>query len=145
MTAGKTISNTIHINATTEKVWHALTNPATMSQWMSDKDIGIITDWKVGSPVIIRGTAESIYFENKGTVITFEPLQKLAYSHLSSLSNLPDKPENYTLLEFTLIADGNQTTLNLDFSNFPTESIYHHFAFYWNVAPHILKKLVEEQ
>ena len=112
---------------------------------MYDTEINIITDWNVGSPILIRGRLHRIKFENKGVVLQFEPEKILQYSHLSSLSRLPDKRENYSVLEFRLAPINNQTSLTLTLSNFPTETIYKHLAFYWNVALEVLKKMIEEQ
>jgi hypothetical protein len=111
---------------------------------MSETEIHIITDWKVGNPIIIRGNLHGINFENNGKVLKFEPEKILRYSHLSSLSRLPDKPENHSVLDFRLAPVEDQTALTLTVSGFPTESIYKHMAFYWNVTLEILKRMIEE-
>jgi uncharacterized protein YndB with AHSA1/START domain len=142
-TNGHIISKTVHINAPTAVVWKTLTHPELMKQWTSETEINIVTDWKVGNPFIIRGILHRVKFENKGIVLQFEPEKNLQYTHLSSISRLPDKPENYTILEFGLAPINNQTTLTFTASNFPTEAIYKHFAFYWNVTLEILKRMSE--
>jgi hypothetical protein len=114
-----------------------------MKQWMLHDEIEIITDWKVNSSIIIRGNLHGHLFVNTGTVMHFEPLQHLAYTHLSSISELPDVPGSYTTLDFTLEAVDNETKLTITCSNFPTESIYKHLLFYWNGTLGILKKLLE--
>ena len=134
------------VNAPTSQVWHTLTTPELMKKWMMpDLEINIITDWKVGSPIVIRGTMNEKEFENRGRVLQFEPEKILQYSHLSSISRLPDRPENYSILAFRLNPMENQTSLELTLSNFPTESIYTHLAFYWNVTLEVLKKMIEAQ
>jgi len=95
--------------------------------------------------MVIHGSLHGIKFKNNGTVLQFEPEKILRYNHLSSLSRLPDKLENYSVVEFGLTPIENQTTLTLTLSNFPTENIYKHLAFYWNVTLEILKRLVEKQ
>jgi uncharacterized protein YndB with AHSA1/START domain len=140
----QSIAKTVTIAAPAAAVWHALTHPQGMQQWMSQTDIQIITDWKVGSPIVIRGNNHGLDFENTGTVLAFEPERKLAYSHLSSISRLPDEPQSYTVLQFELSLADTGTQLVFTADNFPTDSIYHHFAFYWNVALEVLKKTVEE-
>jgi len=142
-TGGKILTKTVTINAPIAKVWDALTNPAIMKKWMSESEIEISTDWQVGSPFLIRGKLHGIKFENRGRVLQFEPEQVLEYSHLSSISRLPDKPENYSSVEFRLAPMENQTTLRVTLRNFPTESIYKHLVFYWNVTPEILKRMME--
>lgn len=143
-TGEKTVTKTVNINAAASKVWETLTNPELMKKWMFETEIHITTNWKVGTPIVIRGNLNRKNFENNGTVLQFEPEKILRYSHLSSLSRLPDQPENYSVLEFRLASIENQTTLTLTLSNFPTESIYKHLAFYWNVTLEVLKRMIEE-
>jgi hypothetical protein len=85
-----------------------------------------------------------MYVESNGTVLVFEQEKKLQYNHLSSLSRLPDELENYSIIEFILSPIENQTILTITLSNFPTEEIYRHLAFYWNVTLEILKKQIEK-
>jgi uncharacterized protein YndB with AHSA1/START domain len=132
---------TVEIQAPVDKVWEALTIPTLMKQWMTESSIDIITSWEKGSPFIIEGNLHGIVFQNKGVVLEYEPMHRLAYSHLSSISALPDELENYTVIDFTLT---HGTILTIEINNFPTDAIYHHMAFYWNVAPEVLKKFVEQ-
>jgi uncharacterized protein YndB with AHSA1/START domain len=135
---------TIQIDALPSKVWEALTTPESMKKWMSETEIDILTDWKVGTPFLIRGKLHGIKFENKGTVLAFEKKSLLRYSHFSSISRLPDKPENYSIFEFALLPIEHQTSLTFKASIFPTEIIYKHLAFYWNVTLEILKRMIEQ-
>ena len=141
----KIFKKTVQINAPLSKVWEALTIPELMKKWMSETDVDISTDWKVGNPIVMRGRLHGIKFENTGTVLQFVPGRILRYSHLSSLSRLPDKPENYSILEFRVAPADNQTAVTLTLDNFPTETIYKHLAFYWNVTLEILKRLIEKE
>jgi uncharacterized protein YndB with AHSA1/START domain len=131
------------INAGPSKVWNALTDARLIKQWMSETEIDIITNWTVGDTIIIKGDFHEHSFENKGVVLQFETEHLLKYNHLSSLSMLADEIENYTEIEFTLIPGNKQTTLALTLSNFPTETIYKHFEFYWGVTLEVLKKYIE--
>lgn len=143
MPTGEPVHKTTAIAAPATRVWAALTEPGLMKQWMAETEMEIITDWVVGHPFIIRGPWYKTYFENRGTVLHYDAEQALSYSHLSSLSRLPDAPENYTVLLFTLQETEGQTKVDLELSNFPTDAIYHHFAFYWTVALDLLRKFVE--
>ncbi|MDP2345714.1 MAG: SRPBCC domain-containing protein [Deltaproteobacteria bacterium] len=86
----------IIINAAPSCVWEALTNPGQVKQWMGEPEMGVEleTSWVVGAPILVSGFHHT-RFENKGTVLRFEPPKLLRYTHLSSLSRLVDKPENY--------------------------------------------------
>lgn len=141
------ICKSISLNASLNAVWEALTQPELMKSWMYDSEIEIVTTWKVGSPIIIN-VQEASYktaFTNTGIILQFIKERMLEYSHLSSLSRLPDEAENYTFIRFTLQPDGPQTLLELDLANFPTESHYKHIDFYWTVTLEILKRFVEER
>jgi len=139
------IEKTIIIDAAAEQVWAALTEPVLMKQWMSDAVTSIVTDWRVGGPLTISGVLAGKQFENTGVVLAYEPGVARRYSHLSSLSELEDKEEQYTILDFRLAPAGSQTQLTLRITNFPTEAIYRHLAFYWNVTLVILKKFIERK
>lgn len=139
------INKTIDINAAVSKVWDALTNPELIKLWMSDSEISAISDWQVGAPIIFKGNLHWTNFENRGIIQQFEPEKVFHYNYLSSLSELPDIPENYTSVCFVLTPMENKTTILLTLSNFPNEIIYKHVNFYWNVTLNILKKLCEEQ
>ena len=116
-----------------------------MKQWMGDAEmeIDIQTTWQVNSPIVISGF-HHLKFENKGTVLQFEPGQALKYNFLSSISRLPDIPENYTIIGFTLSPADNQTALTLVITNFPTETIYLHLDFYWRTTIELIKHFTEK-
>jgi uncharacterized protein YndB with AHSA1/START domain len=138
------IEETIIINASPHTTWNTMTDATLMKQWMGEPEmqLEIITDWRVGSPIIIKGF-HHIKFENKGTVLHFEPNKFLKYDYLSSISRLPDQPENYTIIEFAINPLENKTALTLTLSNFPTESIFKHIGFYWRTTIHLLKNSAE--
>lgn len=145
-TRGLDTRKTVDINMPVSNLWSALTEPVRMKGWMANPadgiDIDIVTDWTVGGPIFIHGQLHGLAFENRGTVLQFEPQRALRYSHLSSISRLPDVPESYSIITFQLGPVGEQTKLTLTLSNFPTEAIYKHLVFYWNVALERLRRTV---
>ncbi|TSJ42334.1 SRPBCC family protein [Fluviicola chungangensis] len=134
------IEKSILIEASLETVWSYLTDPKRMKEWMGDEamEIDIISDWKIGGSFVIRGF-HHVPFENRGTILQFDPEKVFQYEFLSSLSNLEDLPENYTTISFCLKAKGDQTELRVEASNFPTFEIYKHWEFYWNGTLEIIK------
>lgn len=139
------IKKSILINATQVKVWKYLTDTGLMKQWMGDPEmnIEIITDWKTGSPITIKGFHHQ-QFENKGEILQLDPERIFQYTHLSSLSNLADESNNYTIITFTLTPKGEQTELTVEAVNFPTLEIYKHLEFYWNGTIQIIKLKIEK-
>lgn len=142
MTGG--FSTTITINSDTGKVWNTLTNAKLMKKWMGEPEmkIEVDTDWAINSPILISGF-HHIKFVNKGLILQYDKEKKLKYSHLSSVSRLPDITENYTVLEFVLIPLGKKTQLTLNIENFPTETIRKHLEFYWRTTVVMIKEAAE--
>lgn len=141
----KKIEHSILIDAPLSAVWEALTRPELMKQWMGEPEMGIeiSTDWTVGSPILIRGFHHA-NFENRGTVLQFEPRAVVRYSHLSSLSRLPDTPESYSVFEFRLEPLADDTSLTVIVTGFPTETIFKHLDFYWRGTIRVLQRFLDE-
>ncbi len=137
------IERSILLPASPATAWQALTDPAQLRQWMGEPemDLEVLTDWTVGGPLLIRGELHG-RFENRGTVLAFEPHRLLRYSHQSSFSRLPDAPESASVLTFRLEPAGEHTTLTLTIDGFPTESIYRHLDFYWRGTLGVLAAFV---
>ena len=142
----KWIEKEFLINSLVSTTWEYLTSPQLMRKWMAEPqmNVEVITDWVVGNPILIKGFHHT-KFENKGKVLQFEPYKIIQYSHLSSISRLPDTIENCALIALLLTPMENKTLLSLKIENFPTESIYKHMDFYWNGTMAILKKCIEQQ
>ena len=136
----------VMIQASPAIVWKFLTTPGLMVQWMGEPEmeLNIITDWEVGGSFIVKGF-HHIKFENRGTILQFEPGSVLKYDHLSSISRLPDVPENHTIICFRLTPVGKQTLLTLTLSHFPTETVLKHLTFYWKSTIEVLKARVERR
>jgi uncharacterized protein YndB with AHSA1/START domain len=143
MTHPGNIRKTIHIKAPALKVWATLTEPALMKQWVIDSDVDIISEWKTGSPLIIRGNLHGLPFDTRGTILQFEPGQLLQYTQWSTLSEIEDVPENYSMITFSLSPEGGGTTLAFTQNGFATEVIYQHLNFYWNTALDLIRRLNE--
>ena len=142
------IENFTTINAPPSEVWRALTDPDLMKRWMAEPvmRIEITSDWNVGSPIVVKGHHNNVDFQNKGTILQFEPYSILRYSHLSSISLLPDVAESYTVIEFRLApTEENSTSLNIATSNFPSEPIFKHWEYYWRITIEVLKRFIESK
>ena len=137
---------TVIINSNASNVWSVLTDFNLMKKWMGDAEMNleITTDWQVGSSITINGFHHA-RFQNKGTILQHELNRILEYSHLSSLSRLENKQENYSVLRFELSPAEHETKLTLTVKNFPTETIYKHLVFYWRTTIEKIKTITEQQ
>ena len=133
------------IDAGPHRVWEALTVPGIMLQWMGEPEmqLEVLTAWSVGQPLVIKGI-HHLPFENKGIVLAMEAGRLLRYNQISSLSGLEEAEHNYSVFEFILTPQETQTRLDLTISGFPTDTIYKHLAFYWNVTLYKVKQVVEK-
>ena len=105
------VTGSIEVNADVAKVWNALTKPEIIKEYLFGTET--ITDWKVGSEVIFQGVygehGEHSY-KDRGIVMENIPLERLSYTYWSSFSGLEDKPENYSLITYTLVQKGKGLT-----------------------------------
>jgi uncharacterized protein YndB with AHSA1/START domain len=101
----------ITINAPTDAVWQALTDPEKVREYMHGTTIA--TDWKVGSPITWSGEWKGTSYQDKGVVLAFEPMRLLSTTYWSSMSGTEDKPENYYTVTYTLDSNDSTTTLTL--------------------------------
>ncbi len=133
----------IKIDAPVSKVWDALTKPEIIKQYFFGTDT--ITDWKVGSPITFQGEWEGKKYQDKGTVLEFEPKQLIKYEYWSSMSGIEDKPENYAPITYELKALNNNTVLTVIQENIPDEKMRVHSEENWNKVLGNLKLLLEKQ
>lgn len=134
--------NSITINAPAAKVWDALTKPEMIKQWFFGVDTK--TDWKVGSPIVHTGEYQGKPYEDKGKIVKFEPKRVLEHSHWSSMSGLPDKPENYQDVTYSLSERGSGTELTITEVNLPNEQAKAVSEKSWKGVLDSLKKLLEK-
>lgn len=97
------------VNAPKEKVWEALTEPEKVKAWQYGSEL--TTDWKVGNEIRFTSEWEGQIFEQWGTVLEFEPNEKLKYNLFAPRPDLEDKPENYFEMEYKLTEKENGTEL----------------------------------
>lgn len=129
------------IHASPAQVWHALTDPTTIKQFMFGSDV--VTDWKVGSPILYKGVWEGKPFEDKGKIVSIEPEKQLVVTHWSPLSGAPDAPENYHTVTYDLTTASGDTMVTITQDRNATEQERDHSAKNWQMMLDGLKKVVE--
>ena len=130
------------IDAPVAKVWDALTNPATIKQYMFGTTVA--SDFKKGSPITWKGEWQGRPYEDKGVIQESDPERRLQFTHFSPLAGLPDKPENYHTVTIELSGDGSQTKVSLSQDNNPTAEEREHSEQNWRMMLDGLKKLLEQ-
>ena len=131
----------INIHAPKSKVWEALTTPRFLKQVFFGADV--ISDWKVGSPIIYKGEWQGKPYEDKGKILKFEPEKLLVTTHWSPLSGVPDIPENYHTVTYELSGQGGDTRLLLTQDNNASEDEKTHSEQNWKMMLEGIKKMLE--
>jgi uncharacterized protein YndB with AHSA1/START domain len=129
------------IDAPAGRVWKALTDPDLIRQYMFGTEV--ITTWEPGTPIRYRGQWQGKPYEDKGTILEFEPGKRMRSTHFSPLSGQPDVPENYHTLTYTLAEAGDRTTVTLTQDNNPDPAAAAHSEGMWQPMLESLRELIE--
>jgi uncharacterized protein YndB with AHSA1/START domain len=130
------------IAAPATAVWHALTTPELVAKYFHGTQLD--TEWRVGGPIVWRGEWQGKSYEDKGTVLAFEPPSLLRNTHWSPMSGTADSPENYHEVTYTLTERDGTTTVQVRQSNIPTQEAADKMARDgWTPIMRGLKELVE--
>lgn len=137
-----TMQQTVLLNATPQKVWNALTNPAIIKQYLFGTET--VTNWAAGAEIIFQGEYQGYQYRDKGVIQQIEPLQLLQYTYWSSFSGLEDLPENYSMVTYQLQPQpGNTTLLTLTQQGFTSPQTLEHSQNNWAMVLKTLKDIVE--
>lgn len=101
----------IRIDAAPDTVWHAVTDPATIAEYLYGTQVE--TDWRQGSPIVYRGEWEGKPYEDKGVILEITPPTRLVTSYYSPLSGKPDEPASYQNVTYALSPDGDGTAVTI--------------------------------
>lgn len=135
------VQKTISINANREKVWDALTDPDKIKEYFMGTEVK--TDWKVGSPISFQGEYEGKNYMDKGTIMRNEKPKVLQYDYWSSFSGLPDTPDNYSVVTYTLEDMNGSTKVTATQEGFANPEAQKHADVSWDMVLKNLKKVCE--
>ena len=138
-----TATASITLNASPERVWKALTDPAEIKQYLFGTNAK--SDFKKGSSISYTGEWEGKKYEDKGTIIESIPNALLHTTYYSSMSGKEDKPENYANVYYRIEPTGKQTILTITQDNNSDEKSRDHSQANWTMVLNSFKKLVESK
>lgn len=129
------------INASSSKVWEAITKPELIKQYLFGTDV--ISDWTVGSPILYRGEWQGKPFEDRGKILEIEPEKRLVSTHWSPMSGVPDLPENYHTVTYRLLEKDGGTEVTILQDNNASEEEKAHSEQNWKAVLDGMKRLLE--
>ena|SRR5581483_3956307 len=133
----------ILIETTPAKVWKALTDPEMVKQYLFGTQMSV-TEWAEGGKISYKGVWDGKEYEDKGTILVFEPEKKLVSTYWSGMSGKPDVPENYSRVEYDLVNEGDGTKLVITQDNNPTEESAKHSEGNWKMVLQKMKEILEK-
>jgi uncharacterized protein YndB with AHSA1/START domain len=130
------------IRASRTQVWDAVTRPELIKVYFFGTDLR--TDWKVGSPLTFNGEWDGKTYEDRGTVLAFEPEQTLSFNYWSSFSGLEDKPELRQIVRYELEDAEGGVRVAIHQSNIDTQERADHSGKNWQMVLEGLKSMLEK-
>jgi uncharacterized protein YndB with AHSA1/START domain len=128
-------------STTAERMWDILTNPVEIAKYL----YGTTTrcDWKVGSPISFSGEWEGKKYEDRGTILECVPGRRLAYNYFSNFSGLPDLPENYQVIGFTILPTEGGVTLEITQEGMKSAEAKDHSEANWKSMTETINTIID--
>jgi uncharacterized protein YndB with AHSA1/START domain len=139
--SGHVATAEVHVKAAPDRVWTALTSPEQIAVYMQGSRVE--TTWEVGSPITWDGEYDGRAYQDKGEVLAHDEPHRLSVTHYSPILGLPDEPENYHTLVYTLHATEDGTRLELSQDGNESAEQAEQFSASWQQMLDGLKELVE--
>lgn len=129
------------IDATPQEVWNVITSPEPRPEIMFGART--VTNWQVGGAIAWRGEWQGKTFEDHGEVLEVDPAHRLVVTHFSPMTGLPDVPENYHTVTYSIspVSGGARVTLEQD--NNETAEAAEHSAKNWVTVLDGVREVVE--
>lgn len=143
MAANIIATASVEINAPASQVWDALINPELIEKYLFGTKA--ISQWKVGSPIEYTGEWEGKTYHDKGTILQMLPEKLFQHTYFSSMSGLPDLPENYANVSYELDEESGKTRLTVKQENVQSEEAKEHSEKNWKMVLNTLKELLERK
>ncbi|HEX2628615.1 MAG TPA: SRPBCC family protein [Chitinophagaceae bacterium] len=131
----------ITIDASPERVWNALTDPAIIKKYLFGTDAK--SDWKKGSKLTYTGEWQGKPYVDKGEIVDIVPGKLLHTTYLSGNSGKADVPENYNNVIYTLEPRDGKTVVHLTQDNIESEEGVKKMEQNWGMVLEQMKKVVE--
>jgi len=141
MVLAPVVTKSVEIAASPGEVWQVLTEPDGIEKWMGGARVK--STWELGADITFTGKLFKKPYRDRGTVLAVKNEKLLKYSYWSSLSRLPDTPENRSVITLSLDCVGEKTSLSVRHERFHNNAAYKHSNYFWTLALNDVKSLVE--
>jgi uncharacterized protein YndB with AHSA1/START domain len=104
-------SQKITVEQPMDWVWEVLTDPFYFAIWFGGTPV---TDWAVGSPLVLKISAKMPQWDNHGFVLGFQAHKLLSFSLHNPMTMLPDTPEHREEVTLQLQPVGKKVHIQVD-------------------------------
>jgi uncharacterized protein YndB with AHSA1/START domain len=134
-------SVSVDIDAPIEDVWAAITRPDRIKAWFFGVDTR--SEWRRGSEIVHTGEWQGRPYSDKGTILRIEAPRLLEHTHWSDASGVPDDPDNYEVVTWSLVERTDGTRLTVAERNLASEEARETSERIWRMVLGRLKELLE--
>jgi uncharacterized protein YndB with AHSA1/START domain len=71
------------------------------------------TDWQVGHPISFSGEWKGKAFKDRGEIQSFKIGRELSFTHWSETAETPEQPQDYHIVRYELLPQGQKTKVRL--------------------------------
>ncbi|OIO66079.1 ATPase [Candidatus Woesearchaeota archaeon CG1_02_57_44] len=135
------VQQSVLVQASPAAVWSALITPEIVKRYFFGTEI--VSDWQVGSEIIFQGEWEGKAYKDKGIIQAIVPGHQLQYTYWSAMSGLPDEPQYYSTVSFTLEKISYGTRLSVSQQGFASKEAQVHARTGWQTVLQGLKDVME--
>lgn len=135
------IKKNLFINVPPSLLFDSLTNSEKIIQYYPLKKV--ISDWKVGSDIILKGNNQGKEFTDYGIIDVLTPNKKFQYTYWSDNHGTDRTSENQLTISYTLEEVDSGTNITLEHKNFKSEKMYSDMLKVWDLLLSSLKNFVE--
>ncbi|NMH89364.1 SRPBCC domain-containing protein [Flavivirga algicola] len=135
------ITKSITIDTTKEKLWKALVTPEIIEQYLMGAQVS--SDWKVGSKIEYRGEFNGIPFCDEGTIDLLDIEKEYKYSYWSANHGTIKSKENFVSISYKIENKKTHVNLVVNQTNYKSKKIADGMNQIWDFILDNLKKVLE--
>lgn len=113
------LETAIDINATSDKIWEALTNKEIVAQYFWGTEV--ISTWKKGESIVYAGKYEGVDYEDKGIILEIETNKILKHTYWTSFSDIPYDPNTSAIIAYLIDSESSTSKLTVTQEGFNNE------------------------
>ena len=136
-----TATASVSISVPAAAAWKALVDPALVKKYLFGTDVR--SSWKIGDAIVYSGEWQGKKYEDRGVILDLKEGKLLKSTYWSSMSGLPDLPENRNIVTYSLKEENGGTLVTVAQDNIASAESAEHSAANWKGVLEAMKSLLE--